>query len=286
MSAWTTYDWLYLCSDPRRLAITLRALPKEPLRGLRVMQICWASHLDPPERPGQLGRIADSFLAPRWLQYELTDLSPLKGCLPERLQAYWNTGKKRWSLGMKLLMPYILEDHETPYLYTDDDVLITRDPREWIAETQYGFGSKGCFRFDGRKRSIAEQLFTAFDVDVPVGGEQAWDRYDRHALDAGVWFNRNVIGTSRWSIYLDRFARMPYLADLTTHNLELRCLDQRFLTCFGIRHGWDQRTIGNGFAPPRAVTERLLTRHPFFHYKSSSKEAWMRLLEAYLDSRG
>ncbi len=282
-----TYSWAYLCSNPWRLSLTLRLLPKEPLVGLGTMQICWASHLDQVELPNRLIEVLKVH-APAWLHWQLVDLSMLHDELPDGLRAYWNTGKNRWSLGMKLLIPFAIAP---PYLYTDDDVIIGRDP--WsLLENSSGFGSKGCFRFPANKHSIARQLFTAFDLVGPGWddtvqadneiGYAARDVYNTHALDAGVWFHRYP---DDWRERLERFAELPYLRELTTRNLELRCLDQRFLTCFGLKHGWDAITIGNGFAPPARVSERMLTRHPFFHYKSQSKATWMTRLEDFVCSR-
>ena len=281
MSAWVTYDWLYLCSNPQRLALTLRELPQEPFVGLDTMRLCWASHLDPDYRGGELAVYAERY-APAWLRCRTFDLSQLQAKLPSRLSTYWDNPKKRWALGMKLLMPYVAEGK--PYLYTDDDVLVTSDPQPWMTNS---FGSKGCFRFEGRKQSIAAQLFDAFELPYGTGwppmvgcqlAEPAWKKYDRAALDAGVWFQKY---NDDWTERLYSFAEMPYLLDLTTRNLELRCLDQRFLTAFGIKHGWDVRTIGNGFAPPAIATERMLHRHPFFHYKSQSKDRWMAVIDRY-----
>ena len=280
---WVSYRWNYLCSNPRRLAITLKALPRHrPYQGLLGMNICWASHLDPAHRAAELHVVADEH-APSWLNFWVYDLSQLKSYLPRQLERYWANDKARWALGMKLLMPYVSEGE--PYLYTDDDVLVTRDPQAWLTNS---FGSKGCFRFVGRKQELASELFDAFSIPTregvfDVGGLSetllpAWKQYDNAALDAGVWFQKYP---DDWTTRLYRFANMHYLKDIGLRNLEFRCLDQRFLTCFGIKHGWDVRTIGNGFAPVSKITPKLLERHPFFHYKSQSKEKWMRLFEDY-----
>lgn len=269
-----TYDWAYLCNNPRRLAITLRCLPREPFAGLCFMNICWCSHLDPTTRVLELIDTANTH-APDWLAWQLTDLSPLRRHLPAGLAPYWDTGKTRWSLGMKLLLPYAFPG---PYLYTDDDVVVPHDPAPLMTNS---FGSKGCFRFAGKKRAVQEDLLDAFNLPRTLLAEQGSAWYDAHALDAGVWFHLNP---GDWKARLERFAQMPYLAALTTRNLELRCLDQRFLTGFGLAHGWDRVTIRNGFAPPRWLRDSFFNAY-FIHYKSQSKDAWMKLLEAYLDSR-
>ena len=262
------YDWIYLCSNPKRLELTLRLLPRTPFVDLDRMIVGYCSHLD-----GDVWRMLEmtaSQWKPNWLNLEVHDLSGLGAHLPDELVQYWHNSKSRWSLGVKLVLPYAVCG---PYLYTDDDVIVSRDPHDWL---MYSFGSKGCFRFAGKKQGIAAQLFDAFGLRY----EPAWRHYDDNALDAGVWFQKYH---DNWDERLADFAKLPYLLDLTTNNLELRCLDQRFLTCFGIEHGWDRRTIGNGFAPCE-VSERMLNRHPFFHYKSSSKEEWMRRLSDYVQT--
>lgn len=275
------YDWVYLCSDPRRLALTLRLLPNEPFDGLNRMVIGWCSHLDPVVRGDVLRQQAD-FYAPTWLKphIEVVDLSPLACYLPAGLHRYWSNGKSRWSLGVKLVLinamltaPY----QYRPYLYTDDDVIVPQDPAPLLA--QGSFGSKGCFRFAGNKAYIAEQLFEAFMLDTN-GYMNSWQRYDAHALDAGVWFDAHP--DSEWHHRLRELAKLPYVQGLGTANLELRCLDQRFLTCYGMGRGWRQQTIGNGFAPPAAIKPSLLANKYFFHYKSQSKLKWMQLFEEYL----
>src|SRR6185369_5496228 len=86
-----------------------------------------------------------------------------------------------------------------------------------------------------------------------VWGAQA-RHYDAVAMDAGVWFDPgNPSDKILWSYYLDRLAEANYVKTLTTQNLELRCIDQRFLTMFGLKRGWKPMTIGNGFAPPHSV---------------------------------
>ncbi len=267
------YRWAYLCGDAKKLELTLRCLPREPLDGLDRFTVGWCSHLDPRYRSTELEQTLARF-APTWLRDRAAvhDLSMLGRWLPKGLAAYWSTDKARWSLGVKLMVPAAFDG---PLLYTDDDVLVLKDPAPLLA--QGSFGSKGCFRFGYKKIHVVEQLYQAFDLEdwrLP-GSDRLSALYDRYALDAGVFYAHN---TANWENRLHRFARCPYIESLTTRNLELRCLDQRFLTMFGIEHGWRQQSIGNGFAPLRVFKPG---HHTFFHYKSSSKLAWMKVIEAY-----
>lgn len=274
-----TYRWVYLCNNPERLKLTLQFLPREPFKNMGTMTVGYCSHLDPPERADELHSMMDRWRPKGWL-CSVTDLSPLGQHLPPGLQAYWSTGKSRWSLGVKLLLPFI--DPNRPLLYTDDDVIVPQDP--WPLLEQGSFGSKGCFRFGYKKQDIQRQLVVCFKHYC--GGILDGKWYDEHALDAGVWYMREGM-TNAWQQRLQDFSELPYIKQLTTGDLELRCLDQRFITLFGMEHGWRQQTIRNGFAPPQKLRDSFFNTY-FIHYKSQSKAAWMNVLTAYLggfDSR-
>lgn len=288
-----TYDWFYLCSDVERLKLTLRALPPT-LEGLRALHVCWASHLDPADRKAEIELTMGTHLVARprcpipcYDTLDLTTAVRTYGRRYPQLATYLDNAKPRWALGMKLLIPLLARG---PYLYTDDDVLVTRDPHSLLEVGS--FGSKGCYRFDGKKPMIAEQLFGAFDIPtdpvvlpgVVVYHNSPWRVYDWFALDAGVWFDAWP-SFATWSDRLERLAALPYVRELTTRNLELRCLDQRFLTCYGLAHRWTPRSISNGFAPPAAIRPEFFANKTFFHYKSASKPRWMRLIREHLDAR-
>lgn len=284
------YDWNYLCSDPRRLAITLRFLP-DGLPGLSTMNVCYASHLDGDLAWGPLARTLEQY-APSWLHWTLRDLSHLKTHVPDQLRGYWANDKKRWALGMKLVMPYVTED---PYLYTDDDVLLLEDPRRLMANS---FGTAGNFKFfKGNRRlfPLALELFSAFynsprenwSVEFQHPSIAA-DLYDRQILDAGIWFQKDPYD---WSQRLYQFAKLPYLTGLDPTSHEFRRIDQRFLTLFGIKHGWDQLHVArdrrNCYShPTKFRIPTLVKGTTFVHYKTGRHKAdWMTALERYLETR-
>lgn len=274
------YTWVYLCSDPNRLRLTLDFLPRDkPFEDLESMDIAYLSHLDPVERADEL-RIAANYHAPSWLQYRVVDLSATVRLCPPNLMKYFATDKARWSLGVKLLFPLVYG----ALLYTDDDVIVPQDPRRLLG--YQGWGSKGCFRFAGKKTAIAQQLFDVFEIQRFENTHPAYEanHYDASAMDAGVWFDPgSPKDKALWAYYLQRLADADYIKTLTTRNLELRCLDQRFLTMFSLKRGWTPFTIGNGFAPPKSIRPSFFDKKYFFHYKSSSKAAWQRVLREHHD---
>lgn len=278
-----TYDWLYLCGDPAKLHITLDYLflQGKELTGLNKMVVGYCSHLDPVGRREELQSVI-WHRRPGWIPCELRDLSYLgEASLPRELKHYWSTGKTRWSLAVKLVIPAMFTG---PFLYTDDDVVMFSDPIDMLSF--HGWGSKGSFRLPSQKRYVAEQIWDA--IGIPrTADTDATHAYNDHALDAGVfWSGESWADHTRdsWLEYLKKFATCDYIQRLTVRDLELRCLDQRFLTSFGLLYGWDRMTISNGFAPPERISESLTRRHPFLHYKTSSKLSkarWMDALRTY-----
>lgn len=275
------YDWLYLCGDPAKLHITLDYLflQGKPPEGLRKMIVGYCSHLDPVGRREDLESVI-LHRRPGWMQIEVQDLSYLDIMLPNSMLKYWSTGKTRWSLAVKTLIPTIFSG---PFLYTDDDVVMFSDPIASLSIN--GWGSKGSFRLPVQKRYVAEQIWDA--LSLRSSQSTPTEDYNNHALDAGVfWSGRTWTQTTarRWDSMLRQFASCDYIQYLTTNDLELRCLDQRFLTTFGFVMGWDRMTISNGFAPPSQISTSLTKRHPFLHYKTSSKLSkgrWMDALREY-----
>lgn len=281
----TPYDWIYLCSDPRRLAITLRTLPPT-LPGLRTMHIGWLSHLDPASRGLELLMTAKRWAPPCVNDVEITDLSTLEPLCPRVLLPYYGRGfsKNRWTLGVKLLLPIAFTTR--PFLYTDDDVLLTSDPSPLMHNS---FGTSGNFKFfKGQTRlyDIATQLADA--MGCSERGEVAAAHYDARILDAGVFFVRDA---RHWAHALTRFARCPYILDLDPTGHEFRRLDQRFLTAFGIKHGWDRLHRAwdrrNCYSHPTKFTiPNLVKGTVFVHYKTGRHKAdWMTALETFLKHR-
>lgn len=284
------YDWLYLCSDPRRLAITLQLLPPE-MRQLRSMQICYCSHLDGPGRVAELHNTATEF-APKWLKFDVRNLSPLvQYCPPQLKKYYYGTGKARWALGVKLLLPFLYPEDWRPFLYTDDDVLVVDDPYFLMMNS---FGTAGNFKFfKGNKRlfPLAQELMSLTSLNYSSALDAPHvpaDTYDANIMDAGIFFMKYP---DDWREMLDRFAALPYLSGLDTESHEFRRIDQRFLTVFGIQHGWDKLTKApqrrNCYShPTKFRIPTLVKGTTFVHYKTGQHKAdWMAALETFLLER-
>lgn len=283
---WCTYDWVYLCSSPQRLSLTLRYLSKQPYKGLRRMHICWCSHLDPAERPEALKLVAHHD-APDWLQYCVTDISSLATSCPSSLRTYFQNDKPRWALGVKLLLPRMFTP---PFLYTDDDVLMVTDPQRLMENS---FGTSGNFKFFKGVRRLAPLALELEGLLSPItqthDGAKAMANYDERILDAGVFFMRYA---DDWFHMLNRFAALPYLAGLDPTSHEFRRIDQRFLTIFGLAHGWDRLYRApdrrNCYSHPTKFTLSTLVQGTVFvHYKTGRHKAdWMEALQQQLMKDG
>lgn len=275
------YRWLYLCSDPRRLAITLRSLPSGAFAHLDNMTVLYCSHLDGPTHRRALVDTASQW-APSWLNVKVQDATPFGKYLPDGvLQQYFAHPKKRWGLGVKLTLPWIADG---PYLYTDDDVLVPQDP--WLVMREHidGFGTSGNFKFF--KGSTRLEPFARELMSVIGHGQiaNAGALYDRYILDAGIWFDCLAMTTS-WETQLKKFAALPYLQNVKVDSHEFRRIDQRFLTLYGIEHDWYCLTRSferrNCYSHPTKFTLSSVAKGTgFVHYKTGRHKAdWMTALE-------
>ena len=275
------YDWVYLCSDPRRLEMTLKFLP-EYLPGLEQMHVVFCSHFNQVTH-SDFKAVLNQW-QPTWLPIDVIDLSGWGGSLmPQGLQNYFRNdvgpggdGRVK-TLGCKLLLPIIFQ---TPLLYTDDDVLMLRDPIKLYR--QYGeYGNRGSFRLEGKKRDVLEDIAEAFDVpeytEYPA-------LFDANIIGAGIFF---IAAHRNWKSRLERFSRCPYIGRLRNKGREFFCLDQRFITAFGLEHGWKQIGLKEGFRRTFLAGKKLPRNFfedaTFVHYGCAPKDKakWVDLLEAY-----
>ena len=271
------FDWAYLCSDPRRLEMTLKFLPHIP--ELERLHVCYCSHF------GQV--TADELRAvlnqhrPTWLKSNIEDLTPYGVLMPEGLQKYFRNDRlpggdgRIKTLGCKLAIPLIFNG---PLLYTDDDVLVLKNPVDlW---RQYGdYGNRGSFRLEGKGRDMLEDIVEAFDVPEWVEYPTV---FDQHIIGAGIFF---MHARDNWRYRLKRYSQCPYIARLSTRAREFFCLDQRFVTAFGIEHGWKQIGLAEGFRRTFLAGSRLPRNFfqdaTFVHYGCAPKDKtkWVDLLD-------
>lgn len=163
-------------------------------------------------------------------------------------------------------------------------MLVVSDPQRLMENS---FGTSGNFKFFkgvARLEHIATQLSRV--MKVPITGA----RYDAQILDAGVWFMRQC-DVKEWTWLLMMFSCMPYLADLDPTSHEFRRLDQRFLTAYGCRKGWDRLFRApdrrNCYSHPTKFNIPTLVKDTVFvHYKTGRhKRDWMTALETFLLER-
>jgi hypothetical protein len=90
-----------------------------------------------------------------------------------------------------------------------------------------------------------------------------------------------------WQYRLECFARCPYIEKLRNNSREFFCLDQRFITAFGIEHGWIPIGLKQGFRRTFLAGSRLPRNFfqdaTFVHYGCAprDKTKWVNLLEEY-----
>jgi hypothetical protein len=274
----TKYEWVYLCSDPRRLKLTLKLLPPT-MDGLWKMNVCYLGHRDPPDHALKLIETMREH-APRDIvaRWEVKNLDNAAGFVPKGLRDYWTTKKPRWALASKLMVPHLFS---APFLYTDDDVIIGQD----IAPlTDTSFVSGGSFKFFKgllSRRYLVQQISEALKHNVSMA------EYDNAISDAGFFFIKTDRERTDWMSRLAAFAAMPYLEGLDRDSHEFRRLDQRFLTVFALKHGM-RRLKGakerrNFLSPPPKNVRAAISNTYFVHYMSRDYKApWMDALEALL----
>jgi len=266
------WDWVYLCSDPRRLALTMKYLPAWP-KQLHTMHICWCSHLDPAKRGQELYTTAVNCM-PENSCWVVQDISPdAVEHLPAGLNDFFYglpNGRPSWALGIKPLLALVFEP---PFLYTDDDVLVLKDPQPLI--DGYGeFGTRSNFAYQP-SLEIQRQIRTVFELDPSFD-------FGVSNLDEGVLFIRD---RRDWADRLLAFSKLPYIKKLKEGCHESRRMGVRFHTAFGGQYNFHQlRTaserknsyeLPHKFSNPLAFTKGTT----FFHYMTRDKVAWMDVLK-------
>jgi hypothetical protein len=263
--------------DGRKLALLLRWLPEEPWSWLdRILVI---THRDRPDLVEELIDIKREY-GRHWPIDIRTDRSEETALdiidAPPALRTYF-----QHLLGVKLMLPVTLK---TPLLFTDDDVIVTRDPEDLIATNLPWFSHSG---LDGYTE-------TAKDLEAFDTVRRSFDLYginlrefNRRRTDAGVWF----LPTLDRTLYircLHRYFSDPHVVavshDVGTapcgHTQRFRKLDQRFLSGHVIMTGGIS-VIGPHY---RALADKKIPKSvpgaTFVHYcASGQKERYVEWLE-------
>lgn len=255
--------WIYLCSDPRKLEMTLRYLPELNVE----LCVIYCSHFKQVTHD-ELFRVMAKW-APKWLAWHLFDMSTAGNLMPAGLQRYYfgQSGSKVQTLGVKLVLPLAFTP---PFVYTDDDVLLLQQPMQH----PLGYGNRGSYRFKGEHLAIRRQLSQAFELPELI------EEFDQHVIGAGVWY---IPESANWTERLQAFSELPYVQ--TMRGREFFCLDQRFITAFGMEHNWQQVGLPifrRTFFPPSKLPRNVFDC-TFLHYGSgSNKGRWLDMFEANL----
>ncbi len=271
------YTWVYMCNDPSKLQLTLRALPKEPLQELNLM---WVVTDEKNKHMHQ-----DMLRAIEWFPCHVTISSDehlinyayrqLPVHPPMALRDYVDNPKPGWALGIKLLTPLFIKG---PVLFTDDDVLVLKDPIELIRAGSFGTGQH-TNSYNPDSTNTYREL-TAFWDAIGAPGEADAYEYNDGSMDAGIWY---VDGNRQdYAEKLCDFFACPLLDTFARHMGKFRTLDQRFLTLYGLIHHWRSlRTskeriifVQRFDAIPESAYKHVTNRDSFFvHYCASSHKS-------------
>lgn len=269
--------WVVACTSTSRLELLLRWLPEQPwpwVKKILVVTPEWGRAFQ-----RDIEFVTD--VRPEWVievrdEAEESDTLDRIGA-PEPLVAYFDD-----SLGVKLMLPLTVD---TPFLYTDDDVVLTRDPSSIIQNYPWASHSG----LDGytdtpKDREALDTLCEAFLTEIPL------DVFNHARTDAGVWY----LPKFDLNFYLNALLRYfdsdhirRVAADTGTapkdHTQRFRKLDQRFLSGYMITHG------GISIRAPhyKALADRKIpVKIPgsaFLHYcASGNKEGYMEWLRRAL----
>lgn len=275
------YEWFYLTTSPTFLSLTLDWLPREGMRGLgRMVVVAY----DLPRRLQDNLRRACEACAPGWLDWEVRDVTEqardIGKTIPGRFATHLDNPKPRWSLGIKQLVPLLVP---APVLYTDDDVLVVRDPAPMIEAGPFiMYNGLDHMSISPRDVRTCEQLAHCFGLPTP------WDPcdYNERSVDTGVWYADEA---ENWLPTLRAYWRLPFLEepDAGTNLFRINCL--RWGTAWSTAHGWrllkglpDRRFYCRSpeKTPPR--TDKCT----FIHYCATShKDEYVRRFRELLHAR-
>lgn len=274
-----TYSWVYLCNNADMLRLALMALPEAIPYSMTSMLIVVNKrneHLVPDfkrivaESDTYIDGAVDSFIVTDDILIERA--KKRMGWFPDSLRDYvWSPcDTPNCSLGIKLLLPLAVSG---AMLYTDDDVMILRDPYRLIQDGPFCTGHH--FNSYGLDSTSSTDEVNQFASAMGLTDFTTYD-YNQAMMDAGIWF---VDQRDDWHIKLHKFFSCPIINSMRRNVTRFRCLDQRFITLYGALHGWRRlhhnaerlMVMQKPDKAPKLMYDNIRSRkYTFVHYGAST----------------
>jgi hypothetical protein len=156
-------------------------------------------------------------------------------------------------LGYKLGVPYVVR---APFLYTDDDIVVRRDPTYLLGDTPWVSGHRMFYLVDEVELAAYARAFSVAPVSM--------EHWRSLRTDGGVWYAPRL-DVRRWNDTLRRSWCETQQLARTGHRY--RQFDQRFLTMWNIAQGGGVLPfVGNYKLLIGRQLPRTVPTHTFVHY--------------------
>jgi hypothetical protein len=261
--------------DARKIELMFAWLPEEPWPWLKQMII--VTHRDHPRLLHDISQSVTE-CGKGWPVRVRTDIQEREAIrtfdLPPPLETFFEH-----SLGVKILQPLVTPP---PLLFTDDDIIITRDPATLLLNT-WGFASHS--GLDGytdtaKDHEGLQAINDTFELTLTL------DEYNAGRSDEAVWYIPRI-DLGDYVRRLQRFYLHPHLVRISqdsgtapfNHTQRFRKSGMRYFSGFVINsrmtllQGRDYRAL------PYKVVPKKVPNATFVHYcASGNKPAYMEWL--------
>ena len=272
--------WVYTTVDPMKLVISALYMPQEQFKNISHLQL-----IAPQRLETTLRTITDTLL-PKWHVEFLSD--------EELDTSVMHPNMYEYSLRAKLLYPLMVEG---PYLFTDDDVIITKDI-DTVLDRGTFWSGMGFDRLNPKNSRDHEELRVlneVFKTKYTLADFNA-----SHTDSAVLHYNITPAERSLYSSLLYDYFAHPFVEEvlLEKHIHRKRYRDQRFQTLW-LMEFTDPQWVGRdmsevafwGQAPEKRSPKFGLPNKTFLHYCATSHKPWymaylLELVDAHREKMG
>ncbi len=268
--------WVITCVNQPYLELLLSWLPERPWPWVR--QVLVLTRRDDPDLRRDLKETV-TYARPLWpVRVETDDVYYfiLDGIdAPPALRTFFEH-----SLGVKVMVPLLVQP---PMLFTDDDVVVTRDP-SYIFES--GLVAASYSGLDGltetaKDLATLESICSTFGLDVDL------KTYNAGRTDEAVWYLPSI-DRDDYAARLRSYFTHPHVVSVSQdmgtaphgHTQRFRKIGMRFMSGYVIRRGALQLRSPNYRALATKETPKSVPDATFIHYCSSGQKMkyveWLR----------